>query len=96
MTAQPLAGTENGFSPFWSPDSRFVGFFAGSALKKVDAVGGPPVTLCSPVGFGYGATWNRDGVIIFSDGTALHRVSASGGTPSLVAGPGQQGAGIYQ
>src|SRR5207244_2185934 len=49
-TAQPLAGTE-GIStqsgPFWSPDSRFVGFFAEGKLKIIDAAGGPPQVLCN-------------------------------------------------
>jgi eukaryotic-like serine/threonine-protein kinase len=42
MSAQPLAGTEGAAYPFWSPDSRFLGFFAGGKLKKIDASGGPP------------------------------------------------------
>jgi len=63
-TPQPLAGTENGFYPFWSPDSRFVGFFAGNALKKIDITGGPPQTLCD-ANQGRGGDWNRDNVILF-------------------------------
>ena len=42
LTAQALAGTEGASSPFWSPDSRFLGFFAGGKLKKIDVAGGPP------------------------------------------------------
>jgi len=48
--AQPLAGTEGANYPFWSYDSRFVGFFAGFKLKKVDANGGPPQSLCDTSG----------------------------------------------
>ena len=80
---QPLPGTDNPSFPFWSPDNRFIGFFADGKLKKIHASGGPAQTLCNaPVS--RGGTWNRDGVILFSpvvDGP-LYRVSASGGTPT--------------
>ena len=74
-------GTGNGL-PFWSPDSRYIGFFAEGALKKVDANGGPVQTLCR-VRTGEGGTWNEDGTIVFApDGTdRLYRVSDAGGTP---------------
>ena len=85
VAAQPLSGTEGAFYPFWSPDGRFIGFFAQGKLKKIGAAGGPVQTLCTSPGFGAGATWNRDGAIIFA-GTAnpLRRVSAAGGVPAPV------------
>jgi serine/threonine protein kinase/Tol biopolymer transport system component len=84
LAAQPLAGTEGAEKPFWSPDSRYLGFFADGKLKKIDISGGPPVTLCDAP-FGRGGTWNRDGVIVFSpDDRSLHRVSASGGVSTPV------------
>ena len=77
-----LPGTEAGFFPFWSPDSRFIGFFAQGKLKKVDVTGGPPVTLCD-ARYGLGGTWNRDGTIVFTPKAAsgLFRVSAAGAPP---------------
>src|SRR5437870_414372 len=45
-SAQALAGTDDATFPFWSPDGRFVGFFAQTKLKKIDASGGPPQTNC--------------------------------------------------
>ncbi|HEY1336696.1 MAG TPA: protein kinase [Bryobacteraceae bacterium] len=86
LSAQPLAGTEEAIHPFWSPDSKSIAFFAGGKLKRVDASGGPPLTLCdAPVG--RGGTWNEAGVILFApSGTSvLQRVSASGGIPATVA-----------
>jgi len=84
LTAQSLTGTEGGHAPFWSPDNRFLGFFAGGKLKKIDIAGGPPITLCdAPVGVG--GTWNQDGLIVFTPTntvTALLKVSAAGGTPT--------------
>ncbi len=80
LSAQSLPGTENPSFPFWSPDSRFIGFFADGKLKKIDTTGGPPQTLCEAP-LSRGGTWSREGVILFAptvDGP-LYRVSASGG-----------------
>jgi Tol biopolymer transport system component len=78
--AQPLAGTEGARYPFWSPDGRSIGFFSGSALKRLDIGGGAPRTL-APVVNGSGGTWNADGVIVFAPSftTPLMRVAAIGG-----------------
>jgi eukaryotic-like serine/threonine-protein kinase len=78
-----LPGTDDGRSPFWSPDSRFIGFFANNDLKVIPASGGPPQVLCPDAGLGRGGTWNRDGVILFSDGQ-LRRVDAKGGPCNVV------------
>ena len=71
--------------PFWSPDSRFIGFFAQGKLKKIDASGGSPQTLCDAPA-GNGGTWNREGVIVFAPNRegVLARVSAAGGIPAAV------------
>ncbi len=80
VTAQPLPGTDNADYPFWSPDSRSLGFFAGGKLKKIDVSGGPPQTLCNTPGNARGGAWNNDGVIIFAiNAGPLSRVSSSGG-----------------
>jgi len=82
----PLAGTDGAFGPFFSPDGRSVGFFAGSKLRKVDLDGGtPPLSICD-VGsalLARGATWGADGTIVFSPGleTGLMSVPAGGGVP---------------
>jgi eukaryotic-like serine/threonine-protein kinase len=85
LAAQPLAGTDNAFYPFWSPDSRFIGFFAGAKLKKIEVTGGPPSTLCNAPN-GRGGAWNRDDTIVFApdNRSGLSRVSAAGGEPSPV------------
>ncbi|MFY9530945.1 MAG: protein kinase, partial [Candidatus Acidiferrales bacterium] len=85
LQAQPLAGTEGAGFPFWSPDSRFIGFFAGGKLKKIEASGGPPLTLCD-AGLGRGGTWNQDGTIVFAPiaSSSLQRVSAAGGAATPV------------
>ena len=72
-------------APFWSPDGRFVGFFANGKLKKADAGGGPVLNICS-MQANLGATWNRDNIILiapFNRGV-IYRVSAAGGTPEPI------------
>jgi eukaryotic-like serine/threonine-protein kinase len=71
-------------SPFWSPDSRFIGYLSQGKLKKIEAAGGPPQTVADLPGFWGSGAWNRDGVIVFGTESGLFRVSASGGTPSQI------------
>jgi eukaryotic-like serine/threonine-protein kinase len=82
LTAQPLASTEGAVSPFWSPDSRFIGYFANGKLFRIDAAGGRPQALCDTSDEAGGA-WNSDGVILVAGTRGLLRVSAQGGTPVL-------------
>jgi serine/threonine protein kinase len=81
--ARPLPGTDGAQSPFWSPDSQSVGFFADGKLKRVGVSGGTPQALCDARN-GLGGTWNEDGVIVFVPDawSGLARVSASGGMPT--------------
>src|SRR5437870_7443234 len=65
LKAQPLAGTDGGTYPFWSPDSGSVGFFADGKLKRIDIRGGAPQVLAN-AGAGRGGAWNRDGIILFA------------------------------
>src|SRR5262249_48613083 len=87
LQVRPVPGTEDALFPFWSPNSRYIGFFAQGKLKKIAAGGGPAQSLCE-VTAGLGGSWNRDNVIVFStaisNGVAFRRVSATGGVPSDV------------
>jgi serine/threonine protein kinase/Tol biopolymer transport system component len=76
-----LQGTENSVSPFWSPDSRFLGFSVGNELKKIEVAGGPPFTLATLQMAGGSSAWNPDGVILVGNrgNGPLQRVPASGG-----------------
>src|SRR5262245_3712241 len=68
-TAQPLPGTEGASYPFWSPDSRAIGFFAGGKLKRTDISGGLPQILANAT-TPRGGAWSRDGAIVFSQSTS--------------------------
>jgi Tol biopolymer transport system component len=84
LTAQPLPGTEGAARPFWSPDSRFLGFFADGKLKKIEVSGGPPQKICD-YATGADGSWSSEGVILFDGraGDPIQRVSAEGGTPTV-------------
>jgi Tol biopolymer transport system component/predicted Ser/Thr protein kinase len=86
MEARPLPGTETTVDtrPFWSPDSKHIGFFTGTKLKRIPVDGGPSQTVCDADGAD--GTWSTTGEIIY-DGEAddpLHAVAAGGGIPKPV------------
>ncbi len=84
-SANPLPGTEEAHAPFWSPDSRALGFFAAGKLKTIDLSGGAPRTVCdAPVGAG--GSWSPDGTIIFVPdfGNGIQSVPSTGGVPTEV------------
>jgi Tol biopolymer transport system component len=104
--AQPIAGTEGGIYPFWSPDSRQLGFIwrptaeisvLSGQLKRVSLDGGAPVTLAD-LSFSSLSAWNHEGVILFTPaGNApLHQVSSSSGADSTAATTLDTAAGHVQ
>jgi eukaryotic-like serine/threonine-protein kinase len=80
IKALPLAGTEGATCPFWSPDSRMLGFFSSARLRKIDASGGPPQSLAD-ASAPRGGAWSPEGVIVFAPDQAgpLMKVPAAGG-----------------
>jgi eukaryotic-like serine/threonine-protein kinase len=85
LTPQPIAGTDDATFPFWSPDSRSIGFFADGKLKRMDIGGGPAIIVCdAPVG--RGGSWSANGIIVFSPqfSAPIYQVPAAGGTPVAV------------
>jgi eukaryotic-like serine/threonine-protein kinase len=84
-SALALSGTEGAEKPFWSADSRSIGFFANGKLKTILASGGPVSSLCN-VAFASGGSWNRQGTILFVPqfASGVYQISATGGAPKLV------------
>ena len=87
IAAQPLAGTEDAAYPFWSPDSRSLGFFAQGKLKIIESSGGAVQTLADAAQ-PRGGAWGPDGTILYTPDSlsAMFRIPAAGGTPSLAFG----------
>jgi len=81
LAAEPLPGTDHAQYPFWSPDSRFIAFFANRKLKKISVSGGAAVEICDASTDPRGGTWNSEGVILFAPHwrEVIHQVSADGG-----------------
>lgn len=75
-----IVGSEGSTKPFWSPDSRHVGFQASGVLKTIPIDGGQVTRLCEVRQFG-GAAWSPSGVVLFSQMTSLWTVAAAGGAP---------------
>ena len=78
------------FPPFFSPDGRWIAFFSGGWLKKVEVSGGAPVPI-APAPNPRGGTWGPDDTIVFTPTTTtgLYRVAASGGTPVEITKPSE-------
>ena len=88
LEAVPLQGTERGWSPFFSWDGAWLGFFADGRLKRVPSTGGAAVDIVAIPGFPSGASWGPDDRIVFSYGadTPLQTVDAWGGKAERLAG----------
>ena len=80
--------SEGALSPFFSPDGKWIGFFAGGKLRKAPVSGGAPVTICdAPIP--RGGTWVSEDTIVFAPQTTggLSVVSASGGEARKLTTP---------
>jgi eukaryotic-like serine/threonine-protein kinase len=87
--AAPVPGGDKATFPFWSPDSKYVGFFSEGKIKKIPIAGGPAQIVCDAPD-GRGASWSEQGTIIFAPRLvgALQSVSDGGGTPvEITAAP---------
>ena len=90
LDARPLANIAGAYAPFFSPDSRWIGFFESGEIKKVSITGGPVITLGPVSGRSLGASWGDDNSIVFATderSTGLWRVSADGGEPTVLTTP---------
>ena len=95
--ARLLGGTEGAECPFWSPDTRSIGFYAEGKLRKVDLAGGQSDAL-APMSICLGASWSRDGSILYVSDRYLPimKIRATGGEPVALAAPGaKQGKRIF-
>ena len=85
LEGQPIQNTDGARYSFWSADGRHIAFFGEDKLRKVEATGGPVLTLAEAPN-GKGGSWSSDDVVIFapSHNTPIHRVTAAGGESTAV------------
>ncbi|MEO7366883.1 MAG: protein kinase, partial [Gemmatimonadaceae bacterium] len=86
LTARELAGTEGGTQPFFSPDGKWIAFYANSQLKKVQVDGGTPVMVANVPGM-RGGSWGTSDQIIVSSQGGIGAVPAVGGAVRTIASP---------
>jgi serine/threonine protein kinase/Tol biopolymer transport system component len=82
LSARELPGTDGGTSPFWSSDSRWIGFFSGGKLNKIQVDSGPPLLVASTPG--RDGAWHDDTILFASPNGPIQQVAAGGGTASPV------------
>ncbi len=80
--------SDGAVSPFFSPDGKWIGFFAGGKLRKAPVSGGTPVTICA-ARIPRGGAWVADNTIVLAPETTggIWVVSASGGEPRQLTKP---------
>jgi eukaryotic-like serine/threonine-protein kinase len=85
LEPSPVLGATDARLPFFSPDGRWIGYFADGELRKIPVSGGSPITLCATDSMS-GASWGEDGTIVFSKSapSAIWKVPDSGGTPVAI------------
>ena len=83
-----MAGSSGARQPFFSPDGKWVAFFAQGQLQKAEVAGGAPIRLAEAL-YPQGGTWNEGNTIIYaaSLGSGLLRIPAGGGTPDSLTKP---------
>ena len=92
LDAQTMRGISSVSAPFFSPDSKTIGFFAPTSgeLRKVSVDGGPAIPLCRFQGAPRGATWGTDDTVVFAtsdQATGLISVPAGAGEPKVLTRP---------
>jgi Tol biopolymer transport system component len=87
LSAQPLPGTENALTPFWSPDSRALAFFADGKLKRIELGGAASPQPVGDFPSSIGATWSAKGVILVASRRGIDRIAAGGGEPIEALAP---------
>jgi Tol biopolymer transport system component len=97
LESTALPGVEidrNTFALFWSPDSRYLAYWADQKLQRIDVAGRTPELIADVKELPFGGSWNRDGIIIYGSGAGIMQVAASGGSPSALTKSGEREAHI--
>lgn len=94
---RPLAGTEDAFAVFYSPDGEWIGFVANARMRKVRVGGGPVLDVMDGVALFGGASWTPRGQIVASVGNGfLHSIPENGGAPRRICSSGTARDAVYE
>ena len=85
LESVPIPHTRGAYFPFFSPDSRWLGFVAEGRIRKVPFAGGPAITVCTVGTTVLGASWGPTDIIVYATAAALWQVPAGGGSPRVLA-----------
>ncbi|OGT70687.1 MAG: hypothetical protein A3H44_11065 [Gammaproteobacteria bacterium RIFCSPLOWO2_02_FULL_57_10] len=104
LQAEAMVGTEDASTPFFSPDGRWIGYFAGPSLRRIAATGGESQTIVTDAGIpsglnwetARGASWGDDDSIVYGGADGLYRVAARGGEPQLIAAHGRSAGEFFR
>ena len=84
-----IENSQEGADPFFSSDGQWLGFFAGRALRRASATGGPAETVAELPGFPRGGAWDVDSIVVGGGSSGLWRVPLTGGQPTVIAPAGE-------
>jgi|tagenome__1003787_1003787.scaffolds.fasta_scaffold20984308_3 serine/threonine protein kinase/Tol biopolymer transport system component len=89
LEPKAIAGTSGARHPFFSPDGKWIAFFAEGALQRASVAGGAPLRICNFIGASMGGSWSSNNIIVFaSRGSGLFKVEAAGGAAQPLDGTG--------
>jgi eukaryotic-like serine/threonine-protein kinase len=89
LEPRAVVGPRGVRTPFFSPDGKWVAFFADGALQKVSVGGGTPQRICAAAGTSLGGSWGPDDTIVWATrGAPLSKVPAGGGIPQRIDASG--------
>ncbi len=91
LESRRVPDSDGAYHPFFSPDSRQLGFFASDRLWRVPVAGGRPIEVGPVDSTARGAAWTPDGYIYFGGSAGISRIAVSEGSPELLTSVDQDG-----
>ncbi|HXW07174.1 MAG TPA: protein kinase [Vicinamibacterales bacterium] len=78
LEGRPFTADGGRETPFFSPDSQHVGFFADGKLMKIAMTQDAVPEVLADVPYPRGGDWNASGTLLFASETGIDRINADG------------------